>query len=81
MMLSNMHSAEVLRAELALLREARNNGEPMPPPSHPLRRQVKDLFYPADDEDWKRSVDERGSIILNGAVRWLMKDAGVQAKL
>jgi len=60
-----------LRAEATLMRSCAARGEAPPPQSHPLRRRVRDAFYPEHDDFWKRDVLKRGAALFDAALRWL----------
>ncbi|KAJ8607126.1 hypothetical protein CTAYLR_009165 [Chrysophaeum taylorii] len=63
-----------LRDELALRRRCEADALPWPPPDHPIRKRLKQVFYPEDDAAWKASVLARGLHLADLALSWLAKE-------
>ena len=60
-----------LRDELALLRH--HHGK-LPDPSHPIRKNLRAVFYPEDDLAWKSAVLEQGLTLFHSALAFLRQD-------
>jgi len=66
-----LQTLQALRAEGAMLRELESQSLPAPPAEHPIRRAVRDCFYPESSSAWKAKVLGRGRSILEHKLAWL----------